>query len=481
MMDNLNLTEIINDGLHWGHVYEALQGTRVGKTFIPGDKKKAVDIASDIIIRDYSFKTMFDTEELWFYEEGYYQTIGEAVIKDIIQKQEPLKESLNSQFVSEIIESVKRKTYIKREEFEAPLHLLCLNNGVYDLKEKKLIEHSPKLYFKNKININYNPNATCPKIDIFIGETLESQYRNLGYEIAGFCLYRHYFIQRAIMLTGTGQNGKSVYLDLLTQLVGKKNIASETIQNLCHTNFGTAQLYGKLANICGDLPSVLLQDSGEFKKLTSGLEGDTISAQNKFQNKFNFLNAAKLLFACNEVPESKDQTDAFFRRWIIIDFPYKFVSGLPEEEYQGFIKKANKNLINELTVESELEGFLYKSILALEKLLDQKDFTNAPSVKDIRLKYNLKSNSALVFCETYITDEVNEEPGKEAPFVIKEFLLSEYKAFCKKKGVAEKTDDGFFKTIKTRWSPESIKRLISLGIRKNVYEGIQYNPSWRDN
>jgi len=477
---NINVEQEEQNALNWNDVFEALQGTRVGKTFIPGDKKKAVDIASDIITRDYSFKTMFDTEELWFYDEGYYKTIGEAIIKDIVQKQVVLKESLNSQFVSEIIESVKRKTYIEREDFEAPLNLICLNNGIYDLNEKKLIDHNPRYYFKNKIEVNYNPNAVCPKIEAFIDTTLEKQYKSLGYEIAGFCLYRHYFIQRAIMLTGTGQNGKSVYLDLLTKLLGCRNIASETIQNLCHTNFGTAQLYGKLANICGDLPSVLLQDSGEFKKLTSGMEGDSISAQNKFQNKFNFMNAAKLLFAANEVPESKDQTDAFFRRWIIIDFPYKFVSGLSEEEYTGFVKKANKTLINELTIESELEGFLLQAIKALERLLEQRDFTNAPSVKEIKLRYNLKSNSALVFCESYVTDEVEEESGKEEPYVIKEFLLKEYKDFCKVKGITEKSETGFFKSLKERWSPESIKKLIELGVRKNVYVGIKYLSSWRE-
>lgn len=467
----LNLQQIIEESYTWVDVAQNIHMK---------NQKQAYEIASELILKEHKFKTMYDNETIWYYKNGYYTQQGEAIIKEIIQKQEAVKGVLSTHFITEVIRMIQRKTYIERKDFEAPLNLVCVKNGVYDLTTNTLLPHSHEYYFKGRIEINYNPNAKCEKIKQFIASTFEEKYKTLGFEIPAFCLYRQYFIQRAVMLTGTGQNGKSVYLDLVATLLGRENVSSETIQSLCHTNFGTAQLYGKLANINGDLPAVIVQDSGEFKKLTSGMEGDSISAQNKFENKFNFLNSAKLLFACNEVPESKDQTDAYFRRWIICDFPYKFVSGLPEEEYVGCIRKENKQLIKELTNQDELEGFLLESLNSLKVLLAQRDFSNAPTIDEIRHKYNLKSNSALVFCESYITDEVEEESGKET-YVIKEFLLKEYKEFCKFKGVASRTETGFFKTLKERWNPESIKKLIELGIRKNVYEGIKYVPSWREN
>jgi putative DNA primase/helicase len=469
---NINLSEIEEEAQTWQDVAMQIHIKNL---------KQAYETASYVILKEHNFKTMYDNETIWYYKDGYYQQQGEAIIKELIQKRTELKGFINSHFITETINMIKRKTYINRKDFEAPLNLICLKNGCYNLNTNTLIPHSPEYYFKGRIEINYNPEAKCEKIKQFIESTFEEKYRTLGFEIPAFCLYRHYFIQRAVMLTGTGRNGKSVYLDLIATLLGRENVSSETIQNLCHTSFGTAQLYGKLANINGDLPSVIVQDSGEFKKLTSGLEGDSISAQNKFENKFNFLNSAKLLFACNEVPESKDQTDAYFRRWIICDFPYKFVSGLKEEDYIGFVKKENKELIKELTSTEELEGFLLESLNALNVLLKQRDFSNAPSVEEIRLRYNLKSNSALVFCETFITDEVVEELNKDEPCIVKEFILLEYKDFCKVRGVACRTDTGFFKTLKERWNPESVKKLVSLGVRKNVYLGITYVPSWREN
>jgi len=279
------------------------------------------------------------------------------------------------------------------------------------------------------------------------------------------------------MLTGIGQNGKSVYLDLLAQLIGEDNLSHEQLQGICHSNFSSAELYGKLANICGDLPAVILSDTGNFKQMTSGM--DSVSAQKKFQNPFNYVNSAKLLFSANEIPETKDQTEAFFRRWLIIDFPYKFVSGLKEEEYTGFVKKENRELISELTTTEELEGFLFKIIGVLRNLLQRKIFTNSPTTAEIKLKYNLKSNSAMYFIESFIDDEIITEGGVEQDYVEKEFLFKDYVAFCEFKGINHKTPEAFYRGIKDRWNPETVKKTVSLGVRKNVYTGIRYN-CWKE-
>ena len=463
MPTEVNLEEIEHEALNWKDVAIEILNKNI---------KGSVDYSSDIITRDHNFKTMKDNEELWYYTNGYYIPIGEAVIKEIVQQQEPIKQLINSHFINEIINSVKRKTYIERKDFEAPLHLICVKNGIYNLERNELEEHNPDYYFKNLIPVNYIDGAVCPQINSFIESTIENKYQETAYEIVAFTLYRKYFIQKAIMLTGIGQNGKSVYLDILAKLFGEDNLSHEQLQGICHSNFSSAELYGKLANICGDLPAVILSDTGNFKQMTSGI--DSVSAQKKFQNPFNYVNCAKLLFSANEIPETKDQTEAFFRRWLIIDFPYKFLSGLPEEAYVGFIKKENRELLDELTTEEELEGLLFKSIGVLRNLLARKLFTNSPTTDEIKLKYNLKSNSAMYFIESFIDDEIVTEDGVEDIPVEKEFLYKDYKEFCQFKGINFKTPEAFFKGIKDRWNPETVKKTIALGVRKNVYTGIHY-------
>jgi phage/plasmid-associated DNA primase len=68
-----------------------------------------------------------------------------------------------------------------------------------------------------------------------------------------FC--RERTVQKAICLPGEGGNGKSVFLDLATRFLGSENVCHLSLQRLDAARFSGARLYGKLANICTDLPS----------------------------------------------------------------------------------------------------------------------------------------------------------------------------------------------------------------------------------
>ena len=92
------------EGVRWNNVYSYL---------IDKNQKAAVDEASDTILLRYSFKTMLDNEEMWYYEEGCYYQNAENMAKKILQEQENIKTKLSSNFVNEVIASLKRKTFIK--------------------------------------------------------------------------------------------------------------------------------------------------------------------------------------------------------------------------------------------------------------------------------------------------------------------------------------------------------------------------------
>ena len=177
------------------------------------------------------------------------------------------------------------------------------------------------MIFLKKIPIKYNPNADCPKIKEFINQIMREEDVVVLQELAGYCLWKDYPIQKAFALVGEGSNGKSTFLRLLTKLLGKENVSSISLQDLVNNRFAVANLYGKLANIFADLPPEILKDTAKFKMLTGG---DIITAEKKFKNPFKFYNYAKLIFSCNRLPVTYDDTTAFFRRWVIINFPNTF-------------------------------------------------------------------------------------------------------------------------------------------------------------
>ena len=80
----------------------------------------------------------------------------------------------------------------------------------------------------------------------------------------------------------------------------------------------------------------------------------------KFKNYFNYVNYAKLIFSCNKLPEAKDDTSAFFRRWILINFPYTF---------EGV--NCDKKILEKLTTEKELSIYVNEPAECMWDLEDQ--------------------------------------------------------------------------------------------------------------
>jgi len=266
--------------------------------------------------------------------------------------------------------------------------------------------HTPDIIFLNKIPVNYTIDAGCPKIKEFISEIVPESDILLTQEMFGYCLYRDYSLDKAFLLIGEGSNGKSTLLNLLTKFLGKENVSSISLQDLDTNRFAIAELHGKLANIYADLPDLALNHTGKFKMLTGG---DIISAERKFKGHFTFVNYAKLIFSCNKVPESRDDTTAFYRRWCIINFPNKF---------EG--ENRNPNILEEISTEEELSGLLNWALEGLHRLLKNKQFSNSITTEEIREQYIKQSNPVLAFVEDRLISDSQGEISKDEL----------YRAFC---------------------------------------------------
>jgi putative DNA primase/helicase len=126
------------------------------------------------------------------------------------------------------------------------------------------------------------------------------------------------------MLLGSGSNGKSTFLNTIITLLDRRNVSQIPLQEFdAHYRFSLNNLRHKLANIFADLPYRPLEFTGYFKALTGE---DFISADRKFKERISFINYAKLLFSTNQLIRTNDISDAFFRRWILIEFPNVFNS-----------------------------------------------------------------------------------------------------------------------------------------------------------
>jgi len=381
---------------------QALKEAKGEKEFIPAEVARSVQ-------SKYRFATHKQSHEVWVYKNGVYYPDGEEVIRAEVR--ELLGDDATDHRVGEVVSHIRDTTFTDPEKFNPPLERINLENGVLNLKTAELEKHALDVIFTNKLPVKYDPRARCPVILKFLSEILHPDDIPVIQEFVGYCLYRKYCFARALMCVGAGSNGKSTLLMLIETLLGKDNVATPSLQRLLYNRFAAAELFGKLANIHADLPPTPLAQTGMFKMLTGG---DTIHAERKHQDPFNFTNYAKLIYSANELPQTADLTEAFWRRWIIVEFPNAFPEGDP---------KTDPHVLKKLTTPDELSGFLNWALEGLKRLLENSKFTPTKTRAEIEEEWTIRTDSLRAFVRKHAAVDPR-------CFVTKGDFYAAYQDFC---------------------------------------------------
>ena len=378
----------------------------------------------DEILQTNMLKTTSDNETIYNYRDGIWIPDGENLIK--IEASRRLGQKNTSHRIAETITYIKYNTFIDREEFNKDPYLLALKNGVLNIKTNKLKPHDPKYMINVKIPLIYDPEAECPLFEKFLSEVVDESDIPLIYELFGWCLVRNYEIQKMVMFLGEGANGKSTLLNALKAFLGPENVSNISPQNLSERTFSPAQLHGKLANLYNDVPDKSLRQTGILKQLCGQ---DSITAEQKFKNPFSFENYAKLLFSCNKLPISRDDTDAWFRRWTFANFPNVFDE-----------KTRDKGILKKLTTPQELSGILNNALEGIIRIEENGAFTNSESTIALREKYLRLADPVAAFCMDCVVEDVEASIPKSE-------LYGHYVAYCKKNKLLIVSIDVFGKRI----------------------------------
>jgi P4 family phage/plasmid primase-like protien len=411
------------------------------------------------IMKQYHLITFTDTKETYYWnKDTFLYEHGETIIEQLVQSE--LGEDCKTHTVNEVKDSIKRQTYTNRETVGANLNKIPLANCIYDFETGTTEPYTPKEIFLNKYTITWNNETFIGEnpIDKFLNEVTETQEDALFLkEIIGYCFYRKMPFQNFFMLVGKGANGKSVFLNILRAMLGEENYATLSLQIISEGGFELSFLYGKSANIVGDLPKKAFQDVGHIKELTGG---DTITAKQKFKNPMKFKSYAKLISACNEVPETPDMTDGFFRRAMLINFPYCF---------EG---KENRNLTEELCTPENLCDFFKSCLDAFRLALEHNNFIRIETLDSKKDKYMIYSNSAVAFCHSMLDYDPEELLSTEEIYVA-------YSGYCKEKRTAVKDEIRFFKALYSHFGNKAWKKRIvdsfeDKTVRRYVVQGVYW-------
>ena len=306
----------------------------------------------------------------------------------------------------------------------------------------------------------YKPEAKSPNIEKFLSDVLRPDDIKYILQLIGYCLLNDCRYQVCVMLYGNnGANGKGTLLDLVAAFLGTDNCSHRSLQQIDTNRFAVADLFGKMANTYADFKSTKLSETGNFKMLVTG---DWISGEFKMINAFKFRNRAKLWFSANEIPESDDKSDAFYRRWLIFHFDKRFIAG-----------KENVNLINEITTPEELSGLLNLAIKGLSELIEEGGF-HYKTIEEIRKDYEIHTNDVNAFLnEECIVDITNLEYSTLATDA-----YAAYVSFCIKRQTRPLDMNPFGKKLADKGIYN--QRHKTGGQSEHYYDGMRLITSMRD-
>jgi P4 family phage/plasmid primase-like protien len=394
-------------------------------------ENEATELLAKQIQQKYIIYTTRDDErsECWIYEEGIFKPEGRTYIQEYTRQ--ITKEFYKPTVVNKVISKIEADTYIEQDDFFSRQNkypnMIPVQNGVLNIDTKELTPHKPEYCFFNKLPVTYNKDKDCPYIKTFLQEVLADKESLLTLqEFYGSCLLKEYRYEKSIMLTGTGSNGKGKTLELLKYLLGIDNCAEISPQALEDDMFAMGELVNKMANISADINSKALQNTGVFKSLTGR---DLMMGARKFKTRIKFINYAKMIFSANEVPITYDLTDGFFRRWLIVDFPHRFldpedIAELSDEEKNN-VKLKDPEIINKLITPEELSGFLNWCLEGYNRLKKSKKFSNGQTIQKVRQMWLRKSSSI----QAFLTDCIEED---SLNVISKQEFKEKYIGYCKR-------------------------------------------------
>jgi P4 family phage/plasmid primase-like protien len=276
-----------------------------------------------------------------------------------------------------------------------------LENGVYDITQKKLVPHHKKYRFPYVIPHNYiEAEGDCEVWDTLLDRiTLGRKHFQIaieefiGYALSG-CSYNVF--NKILILDGGGSNGKSTLIRIIQELIGEENTSSVGLTAISNERFAGFNLVNKLVNFCSEEPKEAFANTGPIKKLTGG---DPIMVEEKHKGAFQYANIAKLIISYNKMPFFPDGSSGMKRRIILI----------PCE--QNFDKHPKLKLVRpeEAILKKEANALLTRCIRRFEEVIAKGSFMSVDEGSERLTKMITDSDPVLGFIE----DELKIIGGKD--------------------------------------------------------------------
>jgi P4 family phage/plasmid primase-like protien len=302
-------------------------------------------------------------------------------------------------------------------------YLLCFNNFVVDFKEKTWRNGQPDDYISKCTNIDLIPyneikgSETENDINKFIDQLFpdESLKKYMWQHLAS-TLIGNNDNQTFNMYTGSGRNGKSKLVDLMSKTLGDYK-ATVPITLLTQKRNQIGSTSSEIVQLMG-VRYAVMQEPSKGEKINEGIMkeitgGDPIQGRALFKESVTFIPQFKLVVCTNTLLDIKSNDDGTWRRIRVCDFISKFLEN-PYGDEQKFPK----------------EDYPYQ--YEMDKHIDEKFSIWAPVLASMLVNITFKKMGSVTDCDIVLA---SSEQYREGQDYLAEFCKDKIKKVHGSKGI----------------------------------------------
>lgn len=385
------------------------------------------------------------------------------------------------------------RTLIPFQNGVLPLESVELDDdGQYVEGSAELLDHDPEYLFTTRIDAEWDPDvAEFDVIDSFMRDivggkdltptTKETDVKTL-WEFAGHSFFPRYAPQGFLMVIGEGGDGKTVWFNLVTEVLGEENVSGATLDAITSDKFSAAEVVDRKANIAADIGGTVQTDISDLKWMT----GDDRSQIRPIRKApFFDRNSATMMFGSNSPPAFTEKKRSLKRRLYPVRAPFEFHNDPDPDDPTQKQKRPKAELMGELTADAALAAVAVRMVEGARRLQLQDEWT---------LGLEMDEQERLEFYESEadaLGDFTNVciEPDPTGPGVALDDLEAGYDAFAVendhpskqrstiKKEIERSRDIQLKRSYVRSWTDNDERIVVYKGIRFTE-EAAKYLPEF---
>lgn len=392
------------------------------------------------ILRDVYGHVISDNDSLWVYRDGIWERLPPKLVKSAIQCFEglsfvrlsgsPARVSMTDSKVAGVYKStmIRREILTDDDFFDDAPPGVCFKNGFVSLAdvdgEPRIVMH--KHSHKHKATMMIDQDAPLTKTkpakflafldELFQGDEDAEMKKACIQEFLGGALANiSVRYQRCLLLTGSGANGKSTLSKIIELCFPPEHVSSTSPQRWSN-EYHLALLANKRINICTELPTADSDVSDIWKAVISG---DKVVARMPYQQPQHMVPKAAHVFSSNHLPSSKDFSEGFFRRFLIIQLNRNF-------QKEG----ATKNIDDIIeSMKEERADIIMWALRGAINLIKRGKYQSPISGDEAEIDWRIEADAVLDF----IVSCCNRQDDR-GDFEYLSTVYEEYQSWCSKVG-----------------------------------------------